>query len=194
MLRIKLVFASTIAFGTMCCVPRVTAQERAIDTARSSLRIRVLKSGIFSAFAHDHEIEAPIAEGTVNLSGDPRVALHLHASEMRVVDPELSADKREEVQRTMEGAEVLDIKQYPEISFQSTTAQKKDQQHWIVGGKLTLHGQTRPVEVAVIPKDDHYQGTAKLRQQDFGITPVAIAGGTVRVKDEVRVEFDIVLK
>lgn len=194
MLRTKLVFASTIAFGTLCCVLRVVAQERAIDTARSSLKIRVFKSGVFSAFGHNHEIEAPIAQGTVNLSGDPSVALRVHASELRVVDPDLSPDKRDEVQRTMEGSEVLDTKQYREISFQSTTAQQKDEQHWIVRGKLTLHGQTRPMEVAVMAKDNHYQGTAKLRQRDFGIAPVAVAGGTVRVKDEVRVEFDIVLK
>jgi YceI-like domain len=194
MLRIKLVLASTIAFGAMFWVLRVTAEERAMDTARSSLKIRVLRSGVFSAFAHNHEIEAPIAEGTVNLSGDPSVALRVQARELRVVDPELSPDKRDEVQTTMQGSKVLDVKQYPEISFQSATAQQKDEQHWIVRGKLTLHGQTRPVEVAVMAKDNHYRGTAKLRQQDFGITPVAVAGGTVRVKDEVRVEFDIVLK
>lgn len=183
-----------MVLGGMWCAPKVAAQERAIDTARSSLKIRVFKSGIFSAFAHNHEIEAPIAEGTVNLSADPSVTLRVQARDLRVLDPELSPGKRDDVQRTMEGSEVLDIKRFPEISFQSTAVQQKDEQHWIVQGKLTLHGQTSPVEVAVIPKDGHYQGTAKLRQQVFGITPVAIAGGTVRVKDDVKIEFDIALK
>jgi hypothetical protein len=31
-----------------------------------------------------------------------------------------------------------------------------------------------------------------LRQKDFGITPVSVAGGSVKVKDEVRIEFEIV--
>jgi hypothetical protein len=31
-----------------------------------------------------------------------------------------------------------------------------------------------------------------LRQSDFGILPISIAGGTVKVKDEVTIEFDIV--
>jgi hypothetical protein len=39
------------------------AQRQAIDVNRSSLTIRVFKSGIFSAFAHDHEIKAPLDEG-----------------------------------------------------------------------------------------------------------------------------------
>jgi hypothetical protein len=31
-----------------------------------------------------------------------------------------------------------------------------------------------------------------LKQSAFGIEPIRIAGGTVKVKDEVKVEFDIV--
>jgi hypothetical protein len=36
-----------------------------------------------------------------------------------------------------------------------------------------------------------YVGRFALKQRDFGITPVSIAGGTVRVKDELKIEFDI---
>ena len=37
----------------------------------------------------------------------------------------------------------------------------------------------------------HYRGSAKLRQTEFGITPVTIGGGAIKVKDEIRIEFDI---
>jgi hypothetical protein len=30
-----------------------------------------------------------------------------------------------------------------------------------------------------------------LKQRDFGITPVSIAGGTVKVKNELTIDFDI---
>jgi hypothetical protein len=33
-----------------------------------------------------------------------------------------------------------------------------------------------------------------LKQRDFGIEPVSVGGGTVKVKDELRVEFEIVAK
>lgn len=194
MLRGIPVLLLATVFGGASCATSVTAQERAIDTARSILKVRVFKSGILSAFAHDHEIEAPIAEGTVHLSADPRVSLQIHASDLRVLDPELSPGKREEVQKTMQGPEVLDTKRFSDISFQSNTIHKKDDQHWLVRGDLTVHGQTAPVEVEVEQKDGRYQGSAKLRQRAFGITPVAVAGGTVKVKDEVKIEFDIALK
>jgi hypothetical protein len=31
-----------------------------------------------------------------------------------------------------------------------------------------------------------------LKQSDFGIRPISIVGGTVKVKDELKVEFDVV--
>jgi polyisoprenoid-binding protein YceI len=65
--------------------------------------------------------------------------------------------------------------------------------HWTVRGELTLHGQTKPVTADVSEKAGHYTGRATVKQTDFGIKPVKVAGGTVKVKDEVRVEFDIQL-
>jgi hypothetical protein len=50
------------------------------------------------------------------------------------------------------------------------------------------------VTVTVEGQHAHYHGSAVLKQRDFGITPIRIAGGSVKVKDEVRVEFDIVGK
>ena len=47
--------------------------------------------------------------------------------------------------------------------------------------------------VDVKEKSGHYTGHATLKQTDFGIEPVKVAGGAVRVKDEVQVEFDIQL-
>lgn len=58
---------------------------------------------------------------------------------------------------------------------------------------MTLHGETRPVEADVREAEGHYTGTVQLRQTEFGIKPVKVAGGTVRVKDEVGIDFDIQL-
>jgi hypothetical protein len=43
-------------------------------------------------------------------------------------------------------------------------------------------------------QNGHYQGTAELKQKDFGIEPIVVGGGAVKVKNELRVEFDIVAK
>jgi polyisoprenoid-binding protein YceI len=111
---------------------------------------------------------------------------------MRVLDPEISADKRAEIQHTMQSAAVLDVEKFPEISYQSTTVASRGENHWEVRGDLTLHGKKEPVVVDVTLKDGHYRGSASLKQTTFGITPIRIAGGTVKVKDEVKIEFDIV--
>jgi polyisoprenoid-binding protein YceI len=153
--------------------------------------VQVYKSGLFSPFAHDHEIEAPIESGEVNESGSPSVELRVNASKLRVLDPDASQDTRAKIQTTMLGAEVLDSARFPEIYFQSTRVEPSGADHWAVHGNLDLHGQTHPVSVDVIFKDERYRGTVLLKQTQFGITPVRIAGGTVKVKDEIKIDFVI---
>src|SRR2546427_12337372 len=75
------------------------SESRAMDVSRSVLKIRVFKSGLFSAFAHDHEIEAPIEQGAVETGGNPAVEFRVGARRLRVLDPELAADKSGEVQK-----------------------------------------------------------------------------------------------
>jgi polyisoprenoid-binding protein YceI len=169
------------------------AQSRAMDTGHSTLKVRVFKSGMFSAFAHDHEIEAPITQGSVNLSTKPNIELRVDARKLRVLDPKLSPKNRADVQKTMEGPQVLDSNRFTEISFHSTAVESKDKEHWTVNGNLNLHGQSSPIVVDVNLRNGHYLGSSRLKQRAFGISPISIAGGTVNVKDEVEVEFDIVL-
>jgi hypothetical protein len=49
----------------------------------------------------------------------------------------------------------------------------------------------RVVALNVREAAGHYTGVARLKQSDFGIAPIKIAGGAVRVKDEVEIQFDI---
>jgi polyisoprenoid-binding protein YceI len=159
---------------------------------QSSLKIRVFKSGAFSAFAHDHEIQAPIEEGKITSSAPASVQLRVDSRKMRVLDPDTPADKRTEIQHTMQSAKVLDVEKFPEISYQSTTVTSRGEGHWEVRGNLALRGKKRPVTVDVSLQGGHYRGTASLKQSDFDITPIRLAGGTVKVKDELKIEFDIV--
>jgi polyisoprenoid-binding protein YceI len=184
--------AAVVLAGMLGCAV-AHGEVHKVDMVHSVLKIRVFKSGFFSGFAHNHEIEAPISQGSVELSGSPSVTLLVDARKLRVLDPELSADKRAEVQKAMDGPQVLNSSGFPEISFRSTAVEKIGAEHWTVRGNLTLHGQTRPVVVDVALRNGHYLGSATLKQRDFGITPISIAGGTVKVKDQVKAEFDIVL-
>jgi polyisoprenoid-binding protein YceI len=144
--------------------------------------------GFFSAFAHNHEILAPIQSGEVKESGSPSVELHVDARKLRVLDPEASDSTRAQIQETMLGTQVLDVGHFPEIRFQSTQLEPKGPDHWIVHGNLRLHDRDHQIAVEVTLKDERHRGSATLKQTDFGITPVTVAGGTVKVKNEVKVD------
>jgi YceI-like domain len=173
--------------------PALGAQNFGIDAENSKVTVRVFKSGLFSAFAHDHEISAPIVRGTVLQSPQPSVELVFDARRLRVLDPGLAPDKRAEVQKTMLGPQVLDSERFPEITFRSSSVQRLGG-GWRVQGEMTIHGQTRPVTVEVAEAGSRYRGSVALRQRQFGIQPVSIAGGTVKVKDEIKIEFDVALR
>jgi hypothetical protein len=95
---------------------------------------------------------------------------------------------------TMLGPKVLDSENFREIRFHSTEVNRHSNNQWTVHGDLTVHGQTRPVQAEVERQNGGYRGSAELRHKNFGITPVSVAGGSVKVKDEVRIEFEIVGK
>src|SRR5256885_6600252 len=146
-MRLRMLAVAILAVGAFAGANSVYAQGRAIDVSKSTLKIRALKSGAFSAFAHDHEIEAPIEEGKID-EGDPAhasVQLRVSARKMRVLDPGISADKRAEIQRTMQGATVLDVEKFPEISYESTSVTGHGEGRWQVQGELALHGKKQPV-------------------------------------------------
>lgn len=164
-----------------------------IDTEHSSLTIRVYKTGLFAAFAHDHEIHAPVQHGSFD-EEQQTVEFTVNARELRVMDPGVSQSERSDIQSTMLGPKVLDSEKFQEIKFHSTKVERVAAGKWTVQGDLTLHGQTRPVKVDVQGEQGRYRGSAVLRQKDFDITPVSIAGGSVKVKNEVRIEFEIVGK
>jgi polyisoprenoid-binding protein YceI len=169
------------------------SEARPIDRAHSTMTVYVYKTGILSGLAHNHEIEAPIEWGEVKDSEILSVELRVDSSKLRVLDPEVSDGTRATIQATMQSAEVLDVGHFPEIHFRSTGVEPRGTDHWVIHGNLDLHGQTHPISFEVTLKDGSYQGAAVLKQTAFGITPVKVAGGTVKVKDEVKVAFSIAL-
>src|SRR5258708_35354803 len=191
-MRLTKLALGMLAIGVWVGPNNLYAQRQAIDANRSSLTIRVFKSGMFSAFGHDHEIKARIDEGGIDSSANPSVQLRLDARKMRVLDPDISAGNRAEIEHTMEGTAVLDVAHFPEISYRSTAITKTGDAHWEVRGHLNLHGKNQLVVVAVSLEGGRYRGSASFKQSHFGINPIRIAGGTVKVKDEVNIEFDIV--
>jgi len=156
----------------------------------STIIIHVGKTGLFSGFGHNHTISAPIAHAAI----DPKsktASITVLTREMKVLDPDASEKDRQEIQATMLGPKVLDAQKYPEIRFTSTRIEQTSAGEFKVTGNLELHGVTKQLEFPVTGTPEHYTGKTKFKQTDFGIQPVSVGGGTVKVKDEIELEFNV---
>src|SRR5881392_520367 len=96
------------------------ADRACVVPGRGYFRIHVGSAGLFSAFGHDHLIEATKIEGCADI--DPKDLMHssirltFPTSEIRVIDPKENAKDRVEVQKTM-ASQVLEVSQYPQVKF-----------------------------------------------------------------------------
>jgi polyisoprenoid-binding protein YceI len=167
------------------------AQERVIDTQRSTITIHVGKSGLFSAAAHDHTINAPISSGTILESGARHIEFRVETPKMTVKpDPKIDAKDQATIQTHMEEM-TLETKKFPEITFRSSRVQKLADGEWKVDGDLSLHGVTKAVSLTVKQTGESYTTHTVLKQTDFGIKPISIGGGMIKVKNEVEIDFQI---
>ena len=167
------------------------SQEKAAPKPQqSTITIHVFKSGLFSGFAHNHIVVAPVSHAAIDpahLTAEITVA----TKEMKVTDPDVSEKDRAEIQSTMLGPKVLDQEKYPEIHFKSSRIKQTSAQHYSVAGTLELHGAKQEITFAVTGGPEHFHGATKLKQSDFGIKPISLGGGSINVKDELELEFDV---
>src|SRR5438034_3134750 len=141
--------------GAVVSVP-ARAQEHPIDTANSKLTVRAFKTGLFSGLADNHEIEAPITNGSVDEAGG-HVKFAVDSRRMKVLDPQMNPGRRQEVQERMLGPEVLDTTRFPQITFESTSVERS-KDLYVVHGQLSLRGVTRPIAVNVRSESGRYEG------------------------------------
>jgi polyisoprenoid-binding protein YceI len=189
--RVAVLLAAAFAGMLAATGSEVFAEKQTIDAEHSTLTVFVNKSGLFSAFADNHVIRAPISRGSISESAPLSIEIAVRSADLRVLDPGLAADRRAEVQTRMLGPEVLDVAKFPEISFASTAIEPSGADRWQVTGRLTIRGQERTIAFPAARVSGRYHGEVVIRQHDFGIEPIKVAGGAVKVKDELKVQFDI---
>jgi polyisoprenoid-binding protein YceI len=170
-----------------------------LDANASRFTVRAFASGMLSMMGHSPTIairkftgEAeydPVAPAQASL----RVAIR--ADSLDVTD-DISGKDRREIESTMQ-EKVLEISKYPEIVFEAKGA--SDSQNRItMNGSLTLHGETQrlPVTAQVNLLGDMLRMTGEfsIQQSDYNIPLVSVAGGALKLKDELKFAFDIVAR
>jgi polyisoprenoid-binding protein YceI len=179
---------ATLAAAILATGPLV-AQEKSIDIHRSTITIHVGKSGLFSAAAHDHTVDAPISSGTISESGNPHIEFRVETAKMSVrPDAKIDAKDQATIQTHMQEM-TLETKKFPEITFRSFRIDKLGDGQWRVEGDLSLHGVTKRINLTVKQTGESYATHAVLKQTDYGIKPLSIGAGAIKVKNELEIDF-----
>jgi polyisoprenoid-binding protein YceI len=172
-----------------------------IDAGQSRFFVQGMAEGMFSMFGHDPVIAVRGFGGDVRCVPDTLESASLlmlvQADSLSVVNKVSDKDRRE-MERGMR-EDVLETARYPEVVFMSTkisanqTAAGRYQVR--INGNLSLHGVTREqainAQVAVNESNLRARGEFSLRQTDYHIKPVSAVGGTLKMRDELKLSFDI---
>jgi len=171
-----------------------------IDPGISRFTVRAFAGGLLSGLGHNPVI------GIRDFSGEARwdpaapqqasLRLRIRAESLTVENDTSDKDRRE-MERAMQ-QEVLETASYPEIVFESSAASMNGNGRVQIDGNLTLHGVTRsqrvPAQLAVTGDILRAFGEFSVRQTDYRIKLASVAGGALKLKDELKFTFDIVAR
>ena len=171
-------------------LPGLTAGTWAIDPVHSTVGFSVrhlMVSKVRGTF-NDFTGAITVAEdGTASVTAEIQVA---------------SIDtKNTDRDAHIKSADFFDAEQYPTATFTSTAVRAKGDDY-VVDGEFTLHGVTRPVELAlefngVNPGMGNgpvagFEATTVLNRKDFGITiDMPLEGGGAVVGDKITITLEI---
>lgn len=173
-----------------------------VDPAASIVVIEVRRGGSLARLGHDHVVASHDVTGYV-APGEGRADLYVALAKLAVDEPELRkqagfdtqpSDSDIEGTRSNMHAHVLETEKYPFALIAVKGADAK-QKNPMLAVAVTLHGQTRtfhvPSEIDVDEKSITVSGKLAFKQTDFGITPYALLGGAIAVKDELALRFRV---
>lgn len=100
-------------------------------------------------------------------------------------------------EQTIRSWRFLDSERWPQAQYRSTSVERGEGDSGVIRGELTLHGRTRPLDIAFrlnkLANDPYtfkrtagFSATATLRRSDFGMDKVLSAVG-----DEVQLRLEV---
>ncbi len=160
------------------------AHSRIGFTARHAMVTKV--RGLFGEFSGRAHIDAdPTASHTT---------LTIHA-------PSFTTNQ-EQRDGHVKSADFLDVENFPELTFRSTSVERAGDDHFRITGDLTIKDTTKAItidfEATGLAKDPFgniragFEGSTIINRKDYGITfNAALETGGVLVSDKIGLEFDI---
>jgi polyisoprenoid-binding protein YceI len=175
-----------------------------IDAKASLFTVQAFAAGMVAVVAHSpkfaiRDIVGDIAFVPGSLQ-NALMQLTINVGSLEIID-EVSSTERREIDRVMFD-EVLEKKTYPKIEYKSTrisSAKTGENMYRVtVTGDLTLHGTTRGLglDAQVVTGDDtlRAQGGFAINQLDYGLRIASVAGGTLKLRDELKFSYFIIAR
>ena len=175
-----------------------------VDGRSSRFTVHAFATGLLSAMGHNPIIGIRDFNGEMRFDPDKLEAgsfqLSIRASSLGVQNDISDKDQRE-IERLM-NQEVLETAKFPEILYEASSISVKKMSDMLylatLSGSLTLHGITRSqsitARVSLLGSMLRASGDFTLDQTDYGIKLVSVAGGALKLKDELKFSFEIVAR
>lgn len=184
--------------------PGVGGVQYVMDPKLSQFTVQAFASGLISVVAHSPKIAIRDWRGETGFVPDSiknaYLSLRAKTASLEVTD-NLRDDDRRQLHRVMHD-EVLESGKFPEFTFESSAIdaerEKQDMYRLNITGGLTLHGVTNPqsffAQVAFGVDSYRAFGAFTILQSDYGLKIASIAGGTLKLLDELKCSFYVVGK
>jgi polyisoprenoid-binding protein YceI len=181
-----------------------TRVQYVADARASQFTVQIFPGGLLSAFGHSPKIAIRDFSGSAEVNPDDiehsSLRLTIKADSLSVSD-DISDKDRGEIERAMK-SDILETAAYPEIVYEcsSLSATKAGEGQYSVTliGDLTMHGinHSQSVTARVAVTDDSLRafGNFSVLQSDYDLKLVSIAGGAMKVKDELKFSFNILAR
>jgi polyisoprenoid-binding protein YceI len=176
----------------------------AVEARLSTFTVQAFAGGFLGAFAHSPKFAIRGISSEVSVDpedpGSAVLRMEVPAGSLQLLDRVNDRDRRE-IERVMR-EEALEASTYPTVLFETsgiTSTRTGDGQYSLtLQGPLSLHGVKRPMTIParVVFMGDTLRafGEFSLKQTDYRMKLVVVAGGVVKVKDELKFSFDLVAR
>ena len=183
---------------------KATLAHYIVDAKASRLTVQAFATGILSAVGHNPTLGIRNFNGDVHFSSEVLQGSGFHLSigaASLSVQNDVSDKDRREIERLM-NEQVLEVTKYPEILYQAPvmliTKLGDSLYSAALDGNLTLHGvtcrQRVTARIAVFGTMLRASGDFTLKQTDYQIKLISVAGGAIKLKDELKVSFEMVAR
>src|SRR5271156_431892 len=182
----------------------VQADRYVIDSRASRFTVEASATGLLARMGHNPVIGIRDFSGEMKFDPDKLQAgsfrLVIKSASLSVQNDISDKDLRE-IERLM-NQEVLETAKFPEIVYEATSISVTKMADMLcsatLNGNLTMHGVTRNqtivVRVALLGSMLRASGDFTLDQTDYNIKLVSVAGGALKLKDELKFSFEMVAR